>query len=205
MVHPYFGAMACAAVGVGLLLGFLGPFGTYPAFGRIERYAFWLGLGLTGYLWGFLAWKLVGNTPRLAQQPAPVNALLAGLLSAVPQTFMVFWALSLVQPGRTASTAALVSLFAAVTAVQLILLAAMVLIDRPLPPAANAKETQPLPPALLTDSATARAGGARPLCSGARNAWLQTGPEAAVRCHGRSFPMWRGCRSIAAGGWQAPL
>ena len=141
-----------AAVGVGLLLGFLGPFGTYPTFGRIERYAFWLGLGLTGYLCGFLTWRRIGNAPRLAQQPAPVALLLAGLVSAVPQTFVVFWAMSLLQPGRTASIAALVALFAAVTAVQMILLAAMNLIDRTLPPAAHTNQAPPLPPAVLTGS-----------------------------------------------------
>ncbi len=119
-----------AAAGLGLLLGFLGPFGTYPAFGRIERYAFWFGLSITGYVCGFLAWKLVGNTPRLAQPSAPLVVLLAGLLSAVPQTFVVFWTMSLVQPGRTASVATLALLFVAVAAVQLILLTAMVLVDR---------------------------------------------------------------------------
>jgi DNA-binding LytR/AlgR family response regulator len=133
-----------AAVGLGLLLGFLGPFGSYPAFGRIERYAFWLGLGLTGYACGFLAWKLLGKAPPLAQQPAPA-AFIAGLLSAVPQTFMVFWAMSLLQPDQTASVAALVALFAAVTAIQLILLTAIVLIDRTLPPAADTKDTRALP------------------------------------------------------------
>lgn len=134
-----------AAVGLGLLLGFLGPFGTNPAFGRIERYAFWLGLGLTGYVCGFLAWKLVRSAPSLAQQPAPVTALIAGLLSAVPQTFIVFWTMSLVQPGRTASVAALALLFVAVAAVQLILLVTMVLADRMLLPAPDRPETGQAP------------------------------------------------------------
>jgi DNA-binding LytR/AlgR family response regulator len=120
-----------AAVGTSLLLGFLGPFGTNPAFDRNERYAFWLGLGLTGYVCGFIAWRLLGRSPRFARRSAALAALLAGLLSAIPQTFIVFWAMSLLQPDRTASVGALILLFLAVAAVQLILLTAIVLIDRP--------------------------------------------------------------------------
>lgn len=141
-----------AALGLGLLLGFLGPFGSYPAYGRIERYAFWVGLSLTGYLCGYVAWKRVRNAPTIARLPAPVAALLAALLSALPQTFVVFWAMSLLQPGRTASATGLVALFAAVTAVQLILIAAMAQIERSLPPAASAAETRPLPAVALTES-----------------------------------------------------
>jgi hypothetical protein len=118
------------AVGVSLLLGFLGPFGTNPAFDRTERYAFWLGLGLTGYVCVLIAWRLLGSSPRFARRAAALRALFAGLVSAVPQTFIVFWAMSLLQPGRTASVAALALLFLAVAAVQLILLTAIILIDR---------------------------------------------------------------------------
>jgi hypothetical protein len=119
-----------AAIGVSMLLGFLGPFGTNPVFDRTERYAFWLGLGLTGYGCGFIARKLLGSSPRFARRSAPLLALLAALLSAIPQTFIVFWAMSLLQPGRTASVGALALLFVAVTAVQLILLTAIVLVER---------------------------------------------------------------------------
>lgn len=120
------------AVAVSLLLGFLGPFGTNPAFNRTERYALWLGLGLVGYVCGFIAWRLLGSTPRFARRNAALLALFASLLSAIPQTFIVFWAMALLQPGRTASVGALVLLFLAVTAVQLILLTAIVLVDRSL-------------------------------------------------------------------------
>ena len=37
-----------AAIPVGLLLGFLGPFGSYPAYPTATRYAFWLGLTAAG-------------------------------------------------------------------------------------------------------------------------------------------------------------
>ena len=37
-----------AAIPVGLLLGFAGPFGSYPAYPTAIRYAFWLGLTAAG-------------------------------------------------------------------------------------------------------------------------------------------------------------
>jgi hypothetical protein len=37
-----------AAIPVGLLLGFLGPFGSNPAYPTATRYAFWLGLTAVG-------------------------------------------------------------------------------------------------------------------------------------------------------------
>jgi len=39
-----------AAIPVGLLLGFLGPFGSYPAYTTATRYAFWLGLTAAGVM-----------------------------------------------------------------------------------------------------------------------------------------------------------
>ena len=38
------------AIAVGLLLGFAGPFGSYPAFPTATRYAFWLGLTAAGVM-----------------------------------------------------------------------------------------------------------------------------------------------------------
>ena len=37
-----------AAIPVGLILGFAGPFGSYPAYPTATRYAFWLGLTAAG-------------------------------------------------------------------------------------------------------------------------------------------------------------
>lgn len=127
-----------AAASLGLLLGFLGPFGTNPAFDRTERYAFWLGVTLTGYLFGFAAWKFLGS----ARLTIVLRVGLAALLSSLPQTFVAFWAMALLQPGRTASVGGLLLLFFAVAVVQLMLITAITLID------------QSFPASPLTDEAT---------------------------------------------------
>lgn len=133
------------AVGLGLLLGFLGPFGTNPAFGRIERYTFWLGLGLAGYAGGLIAWRILETSPRFEPWGVAKRAVLAGSVSALPQTFVVFWAMSLLQPGRTASLLKLPLLYLAVAAVQMILLTAIVLIEQSAPSLQHESE-EPEPP-----------------------------------------------------------
>ena len=106
-----------AAIAVGLILGFAGPFGSYPAFSTATRYAFWLGLTAAGVV------AAVGADAML-----PVTRLRAGairigavaLVSALPMTFVVAWTLSLVQPGRFFTPQQLPVLFACVAAVQLL-------------------------------------------------------------------------------------
>jgi hypothetical protein len=103
-----------AAVGLGLLLGFLGPFRTGTTLGPAERYAFWLGLALFGY-------TCVVAARQIVRRPASgtLRLLTVTLVSAVPQTFATAWALSVVQPGRTFGPAHLGALFGPVAIVQL--------------------------------------------------------------------------------------
>lgn len=106
------------AIAVGLLLGFAGPFGTYPAFPTATRYAFWLGTTTAGVVAAVAADALL-----------PLRRLRAGLLrlaaialaSALPMTFVVAWTMSLVQPGRVFTPQQLPVLFACVAAVQLLI------------------------------------------------------------------------------------
>ena len=106
-----------AAIPVGILLGFLGPFGSYPAYPTATRYAFWLGLTVAGVVAAIAADAVL-----------PVSKLRAGLIrigaialvSALPMTFVVAWTLSLLQPGRVFTPLQLPALFAAVAAVQLL-------------------------------------------------------------------------------------
>lgn len=106
-----------AALAVGLLLGFAGPFGSYPAFPTATRYAFWLAMSAAGGV-AALAADAVLPTTRLRAGAWRIGAV--ALLSAVPMTFVVAWALSLVQPGRVFAPTQLPALFAAVAAVQLL-------------------------------------------------------------------------------------
>jgi hypothetical protein len=131
-----------AAIAVGLLLGFAGPFGSYPAFPTATRYLFWLGLTLAGVVAAATA-DAVLPPARLRAGAVRIGAV--ALLSAVPMTFVVAWALSLVQPGRVFAPEQLPALFAAVAAVQLLVVYATT-ISAPAADGAEASGPAPAPP-----------------------------------------------------------
>jgi hypothetical protein len=106
-----------AAIPVGLLLGFAGPFGSDPAFPTATRYAFWLGLTAAGAVAAVAADAVLPAT-RLRAGAIRIGAV--ALVSALPMTFVVAWTMSLVQPGRFFTPQQLPALFAAVAAVQLL-------------------------------------------------------------------------------------
>ncbi len=105
-----------AAIPVGLLLGFLGPFGSNPAYPTAARYAFWLGLTVAGVVAAVAAEAVL---PRLRAGAIRIGAV--ALVSALPMTFVVAWTMSLLQPGRVFAPQQLPALFAAVAAVQLLI------------------------------------------------------------------------------------
>jgi hypothetical protein len=106
------------AILLGLLLGFAGPFGSYPAFPTATRYAFWLGLTAAGVVAAIMADAVLPMT-RLHARAIRSGAV--ALVSAVPMTFVVAWTMSLVQPGRIYTPQQLPALFAAVMAIQLLI------------------------------------------------------------------------------------
>jgi hypothetical protein len=110
------------ALAVGLLLGFLGPFGSYPAYSPAIRYAYWLGLTAAGVVAAIAADSLLPAT-RLRAGLLRIAAL--ALASALPMTFVVAWTMSLVQPGRSYAPLQLPGLFVAVAAVQLLIVFAL--------------------------------------------------------------------------------
>lgn len=109
------------AIGIGIMFGFLGPFGTYPALALLPRYGFWIGLILFGYLCVQLAWITARAVPYFAARAQPVRLIAVALVSAVPMLFATAWALAQVQPGRVVGAMDLPGLFVAVASVQLIL------------------------------------------------------------------------------------
>ena len=130
-----------AAIPVGLLLGFTGPFGSYPAFPTATRYAFWLGLTAAGAV-AAVAADAVLPLPRLRAGLLRIGAV--ALVSAVPMTFVVAWTMSLLQPGRFFAPQQLPALFAAVSAVQLLIVYATIATA----PTADDAETPGSAPAL---------------------------------------------------------
>lgn len=130
-----------AAIAVGLLLGFAGPFGSYPAFPTATRYAFWLGLTAAGVVAAFAANAIL---PITRFRTGAVRLGAGALVSALPMTFVVAWTLSLVQPGRVFTPQQLPALFACVAAVQLLIVYAITAAA----PKANDVEALDRPPAL---------------------------------------------------------
>ena len=77
-----------AAIPVGLLLGFLGPFGSYPAYTTATRYAFWLGLTAAGVMSAIAAEVVL---PRTRLRAGLIRIGAVALVSALPMTFVVAW------------------------------------------------------------------------------------------------------------------
>ena len=130
-----------AAIAVGLLLGFAGPFGSYPAFPTATRYAFWLGMTVAGVVAAIAADAVLPSTrPRAGA----IRSAAVSLVSALPMTFVVAWTMSLVQPGRFFTPQQLPALFACVAAVQLL----VVYTTTAIAPTADEAEARDRAPAL---------------------------------------------------------
>lgn len=138
--------------GLGALLGFLGPFGTYPAFAPPLRYGFWIAMVLAGFGAALAARRLVPDTA--GARPRWVRPALIALVSTLPMTFLVAWVLSLVQPGRIVEPARLPALFAAVGTVQLLIVVVLLRDERA--PAASAAAPAPDAPAGFPEALLAR-------------------------------------------------
>ena len=110
-------AHALAAIVLGLFLTFLGPFRSQEAMTTGPRMLFWLGLVGTGYLLALAAARLLGGRALHSL----VRAITVTVLSALPQMFIVSWALVQIRPGRVISVANLPMLFVSVVAVQAII------------------------------------------------------------------------------------
>lgn len=116
---------------IGLLLGFVGPFGSYPGMQTATRYAFWVGLSVAGG-----AAALVADAVLPVEAPrSPIGRIVAvALASSIPMTFVVAWAVTLIQPGRVYSPVQLFALFWGVAAVQLIVVYATATAQRDMKP-----------------------------------------------------------------------
>lgn len=119
-----------AIVPVGLLLGFAGPFGSYPAFPTATRYAFWLAMTAVGVMAAVAADALL---PRTRFRIGGVRIVAVALVSALPMTFVVAWTMSFVQPGRFFAPQQMMTLSGAVAAVQLLIVYATMTIESAAP------------------------------------------------------------------------
>lgn len=140
---------SAAALALGLLLGFAGPYGTNPALDRPVRYAFWVGLTLFGYLCVLVSAAVIGSSRALARLPGWCRLALAAILSSIPQTLAVAWVFSLVQPGRVTEPAQLPALFFAVLAIQFVIALVAALVSQRTGPTAARIAVEDVPSPFL--------------------------------------------------------
>lgn len=75
--------------GAALLLGLVGPFGTYDGLGLPARVAYWAAMSLTTYVAGFGSVLLLGHLHRGADRPGPLTYGVYGAIAGVPVTAVV--------------------------------------------------------------------------------------------------------------------
>lgn len=131
-----------AVLGLGILLGYAGPFATYPVLECTVRFAFWIGLVSAGALAALAAGRILRATALTRGWPRFAKVAATTLTASLPMTFVVAWVLTLVQPGRVIPPASLVGLFWAVASIQL---AVVLLVDWPAGPDQEAEPTPPRP------------------------------------------------------------
>jgi hypothetical protein len=77
---------------VGILLGRLGPFGTFSDLSSGERYSYWVGLTLLMWLQGIAVLALVDRPLAQRGWPGWGRVVVSALVAAVPTGFEVAWA-----------------------------------------------------------------------------------------------------------------
>lgn len=148
---------AAPVLGVGVLLGFAGPFGSYPPLSAPVRYAFWIGMVFVGYAAALAAQKLVPETfiprPQLRLGAAAIG-------SALPLTFVAAWVVPFVRPGHMYDPLQLPALFCAVAAVQFAIVFTLLRKSNPSPrpPAADSRDASGAFPRALLSRLPSRLG-----------------------------------------------
>ena len=107
---------AALVLGLGVLLGFAGPFATHPPLSAPVRYAFWISMAFAGYAAAIAAEKLIPES-SITRPELRLGAV--ALASALPLTFVAAWAIPLVRPGHVYEPLQLPALFGPVVVVQL--------------------------------------------------------------------------------------
>lgn len=147
---------AAAALALGALLGWAGPFSGQPPLDLPTRLLFWMGLVLAGLLAAAASARLLDPTP-LGARSALVRDTAVAAASALPMTFLAAWAVGVVRPGHLFRPADLPALFVIVATVQLLLTVLVLGVRTPGAPPAAQQPVLGYPKALL-DRLPARLG-----------------------------------------------
>ena len=97
---PRWGWKLLVVLIAGLLLGRLGPFGTFGELTTSERYAYWIGLTLLMWLQGVALLALIDQPLSRRVHVRWARVAVAALLAAVPTAFEVAWAEMLLRVER---------------------------------------------------------------------------------------------------------
>ena len=148
-----------SAVGIGLLLGITGPFGSQTAYPTAVKYGFWMVNALVGFGAAVAADRVLPSAAPGRKSASRIVAVAAA--SALPMTFFVAWTMGVVQPGRTFGPVQLLLLYPFVALVQLLIaraiapdnqVTAAATVDRPdAPPEYPPEFVARLPAALRRD------------------------------------------------------
>lgn len=145
-----------ALVGVAVLLGAAGPFGTYESMAFLPRLAYWMGVACAtfaaGYLTALLALALLpASMPRLAR------LALSGLAASLPVTLIVV-GLNRALFGHFDSAGGVLVLYADCAVVTTVMVYLFTLLDPPVP-AEGPAATSPRPDTPPLSTADRPAGG----------------------------------------------
>ncbi|MGZ5182027.1 MAG: LytTR family DNA-binding domain-containing protein [Ramlibacter sp.] len=132
MKLPRLLAQLAIAGGLGIFFAITGPFGTYRELGTAARYAYWVGLVLVGHFNMVLCMHALA---RFWPGCAPGWRIgLVTLVSALPTTFAVAWAESLLRLGHAVPLAVMPRVYGCVALIQLLMLLVQVRLHAPLAP-----------------------------------------------------------------------
>ena len=96
---------------VALLLGRMGPFGTFADLPPTERYGYWIGLTLLVWIQVEAALHLLRGFAWAARLHWAARAVLAGAIGALPGAFEVAWAESLLRVRRDLGVIDLIAIY----------------------------------------------------------------------------------------------
>ncbi|HEV8014310.1 MAG TPA: LytTR family DNA-binding domain-containing protein [Stellaceae bacterium] len=131
---------------LGLVFGWLGPYGTYTSIGLPERLGYWtLAMLLIGFPAGFIV-RALRQTPPSASWPAPIQGAVSALIIGVPATFIGVALQTIFIAPPPASLAGLAAIYGSVTVLSAVIAIPWILLGGHDAPAAGTADAAPEPP-----------------------------------------------------------
>jgi hypothetical protein len=131
---------------LGLVFGWLGPYGTYTSISLPERLGYWtLAMLLIGFPAGFIV-RALRQTPPSASWPGPIQGAVGALIIGVPATFIGVALQTIFIAPPPASLAGLAAIYGSVTVLSAVIAIPWILLGGHDAPAAGTADAAPEPP-----------------------------------------------------------